>query len=78
MNGIENKLQTLIQQLSSTNTPSTSGTTDTTTSNLQQDFQSLLSAFGASGSNASLSNFLQAISDNLKGANPGLNVSTSA
>jgi hypothetical protein len=76
----------LIQQLSSSNsssstgatnsTASTTGTTDSTTSALQQDFQNLLASFGANGNQTSLTSFLQAISSNLQGNNPGLNVST--
>ena len=62
--GIEGRLQGLIQQLSSPTSKSNS--TDIA---LQQNFQNLLSAQGASGSQASLSSFLQTLSQNLQGTN---------
>ena len=71
---IQGKLQSLIQQLSST---TTSNSADPTLSTLQKDVQNLLGASSGSGtSQMSLAGFLQAISNNLQGNNPGLNVAT--
>ena len=79
--GIENKLQSLIQQLSSAS-PSASGSDSigTTSPNnsalttLQQDFQNLMNAQGASGSQATLGSFLQTLVQNLHNANPAGNI----
>ena len=58
---------------------STGGSTaGSATSALQTDFQNLLGSFGATGGNATLTNFLQAVAQNLQGSNPGLNVSAKA
>ena len=77
---IENKLQSLIQQLSSTSSTATAPSSGTSTSPLQQDFQNLLSSLGAGGNQSSLPDFLKAIAENLKtnGTSQGLNVSTVA
>jgi hypothetical protein len=76
---IEAKLQNLIAQLSSSGTGTASGTASSPAiSTLQQDFQNLLTSSGASGNQTSLASFLQSLSQNLQGSNPGLNVSTSA
>lgn len=79
---MESGLQNLIQQISSssstaaTTDATTAGTTatDSTSSSLQQSFQNLLAADGAAGSNASLTGFLQALSQNLQGATSSGNV----
>ncbi|MHB1333706.1 MAG: hypothetical protein ACYCY1_14015 [Sulfuriferula sp.] len=79
---MESSLQNLIQQISSSSpaAASTDATTDSTTaadsasSSLQQSFQNLLAADGATGSNASLTGFLQALSQNLQGATSSGNV----
>lgn len=79
-NGIESKLQNLISQLSSASS-STSGSSSSNSAlaPLQQDFQNMLSALGATGSQATLGSFLQSFSQNLQGANPAGNlVSTRA
>jgi hypothetical protein len=80
---LEGDLQNLIQQLSSSSGQSASGssTSGSTSSNsaldaLQQSFNSLLSANGVSGGNASLSSFLQSLSQDLQGAPPTGNVVT--
>lgn len=78
LNATQDKLQSLIQQLSSSSSTSSTGTIDPTTTGLQQDFQNLLTSLGATGNQTSLASFLQTISSNLHGNNPGLNVSTSA
>jgi hypothetical protein len=76
---IENSLQNLIQQLSSTDTSSTASASGSTDSALQQDFQNLITAMGGTGNQASLSDFLKSIATNLQnGSNPGLNISASA
>ena len=77
---IEADLQSLIQELS------TSASADTTTANgngtvshLQQTFDALLTALGASDSQTSLSGFLTALANNLTGATSvGNAVSTTA
>ena len=73
---MESNLQSLIQQLSSSD--STSSATDTSgsstatvsatnsSSTLQQSYQNLLSSLGLSGGSSSLGNFLQALSQNLQ------------
>ena len=73
---MESNLQSLIQQLSSSD--STSSATDTSGSStatasatnsssaLQQSYQNLLSSLGLSGGSSSLGNFLQALSQNLQ------------
>jgi hypothetical protein len=77
--GIEAKLQNLIAQLSSPGAASGTGAASSPAiSTLQQDFQNLLASSGASGNQTSLASFLQSLSQNLQGSNPGLNVSTSA
>lgn len=67
--GIQSGLQDLIQQLSSSNASSSSADTA-----LQQSFQNLLSANGASGNQATLGSFLQTLSQNLQMANPSGNI----
>lgn len=78
LSGIESRLQTLIQQLSSAGSPTSAGTTASPASSLQTDFQNLLTSLGAPDSQASLTGFLQSIANNLQGNNPGLNVSAQA
>lgn len=89
---IEGKLQSLIQQLSgtgssqpntnadSTTTANASGTTgaDSAVATLHNDFQNLLSSLGISGGQTTLESFLKTVSQNIQGANPGLNVTTQA
>lgn len=75
---LESGLQSLISELSSSSSQdatgsSTSDSSSSSSSNssldaLQQSFNNLLSADGASGSGATLSNFLQSLSQNLHGA----------
>ncbi|MBZ0090629.1 MAG: hypothetical protein K8F27_00180 [Sulfuricellaceae bacterium] len=80
--GLESNLQGLIQQLSASSSSSPdSGSSANTSSNnnsalagLQQDFQNLANSLGASGSQATLSSFLQAFSQNLHNANPAGNI----
>ncbi|AOU97069.1 hypothetical protein BI364_02770 [Acidihalobacter yilgarnensis] len=67
-------LQNLIQQLSGTSSSSaTSGTTSSQSTsslaNLQQSFQSLVTAMGSNSSSTSLTGFLQAFSNGLPGSN---------
>jgi len=79
---MESGLQNLIQQISSSSstasttdaTTASATATDSTSSSLQQSFQNLLAADGAAGSNASLTGFLQALSQNLQGATSSGNV----
>lgn len=82
---LASKLQSLIQQLSasssgasSSSTPSAgtsgAGTANQALSALQQSFQNLLSSQGASGSQATLGNFLQTLAQDLPGANPAGNI----
>ncbi|SNS83016.1 hypothetical protein SAMN06265795_10790 [Noviherbaspirillum humi] len=66
-------LQSLIQKLSSASTSSSDGTSstdgDAATTELEQSFQSLASALGASnasGSSATLKDFLQALQNNMQ------------
>ncbi|MBI2799890.1 MAG: hypothetical protein HYX63_06310 [Gammaproteobacteria bacterium] len=74
--GIQGNLQSLIQQLSSS-TSATGNSADPTIAVLQKDVQSLFGASaGTSNNQTSLVGFLQAISNNLQGNNPGLNVAT--
>ncbi|GBG12581.1 uncharacterized protein NMK_0112 [Novimethylophilus kurashikiensis] len=77
---MENGLQNIIQQLSTGDSSSATGTSNSSVSALQQDFQNLMTAMGGSTSNqASLSDFLKSIATNLQnGRNPGLNISASA
>ena len=75
VSGIENKLHSLIQQLSSTDSSSSTGATGSAVSALQTDFQNLVGTLGTTGGGATLSSFLQAVAQNLQGSNPGLNVS---
>lgn len=79
-NNIESQLQSLIQQLSSSSSGSSgSSSSNSASAPLQQDFQNMLSALGASGSQVTLGSFLQSLSQNLQGANPvGNIVSTQA
>ncbi len=66
LSSLQNDLQGLIQQLSSA---SGSDSGNSTTSTLQTDYQNLLSSLGATSSNSnSLTNFLQALQQNLQGA----------
>ncbi|MFI4939133.1 MAG: hypothetical protein ACHP7O_02115 [Burkholderiales bacterium] len=82
---IQSALQSLIQQLPSSSGQSTSGsgTASTSTSGstsgsaidaLQTSFNNLLSADGVSGTNATLKNFLQTLSQNLQGTSSTGNV----
>lgn len=86
---LESNLQSLIQQLStspsaapttgSSEAVSASGGTPSTAATnaaapLQQSYQNLLSALGASGKASSLGNFLQALSQNLQGIGTSGNV----
>ena len=71
-------LQALIQQLGSPDASGNAASANSPLSALQGDFNNLLGSLGASGNQTSLSGFLQAIADNLKGSNPGLNVSSQA
>ncbi|GBL44687.1 hypothetical protein SFMTTN_0488 [Sulfuriferula multivorans] len=79
---MESGLQNLIQQISSSSstasatdaTTASTTATDSTSSSLQQSFQNLLAADGAAGSNASLTGFLQALSQNPQGATSSGNV----
>jgi hypothetical protein len=73
---MESKLQGLIQQLASSSS-SASGTgtpNNSALATLQQDFQNLMSAQGASGSQATLGSFLQALSQNMQSTNPAGNI----
>ncbi|RZI42439.1 hypothetical protein EGT07_14630 [Herbaspirillum sp. HC18] len=66
---IQADMQSLIQKLSSSSSDSTSSnTSDSDTSELQQSFDSLMNALGASssGSDATLSKFLQALQGNME------------
>lgn len=72
---IESGLQNLMQQISSSSSSATGSTaSDSASSPLQQSFQNLLSADGASASNVTLASFLQTLSQNLQGATPTGNV----
>lgn len=72
---IENGLQNLMQQISSSSASATDSTaSDSASSPLQQSFQNLLAADGASGSNVTLTSFLQTLAQNLQGATPTGNV----
>jgi len=87
-------LQSLIQQLSSTDSTSTTttdassvGTVDATAggstsstdgSALQQDFSNLLASLGVTNNQTSLADFLSALQNTLQANNPGSNVSTQA
>ncbi|HUW29905.1 MAG TPA: hypothetical protein VMV97_15015 [Sulfuriferula sp.] len=72
---IESGLQNLMQQISSSGTSATDSTaSDSASSPLQQSFQNLLAADGASGSNVTLTSFLQTLAQNLQGATPTGNV----
>lgn len=83
---LEGGLQNLVQQLSSTAGTNTSdtgttgqGSTNSSLNDLQQSFTQMLSADGLSGSNVTLSSFLQTLSQNLQGApSTGNVVSTKA
>ncbi len=69
--GMEGKLQSLIQQLSSSATSApagSSGSSNSADAALQQSYQGLLSAQGATGNPASLTGFLQLLAQNLQGA----------
>lgn len=72
---LESGLQNLIQQLSSSSGQSASdasttgsGSSGSTLDALQQSFNNLMTADGASGNGASLSTFLQSLAQNLEGA----------
>lgn len=69
---VQGDLQSLMQELAS-GSSSTSGA-DPTVGALQQSFQSLLSAYGDSGSSATLGNFLQALSSQFPGGSTSGNV----
>jgi hypothetical protein len=77
---LASKLQGLIQQLSAssgdTSSSAASGTAnpDSTLAALQQSFQNLVSAQGASGSQATLGSFLQTLAQDLPGASPAGNI----
>jgi hypothetical protein len=81
---LEAGLQSLIQQLSSSNagtadSSAASGSSSPAQDSLQQSFKNLMAADGASGSSATLSSFLQTLSQNMHSAPPTGNiVSTSA
>jgi hypothetical protein len=69
--GLEAKLQSLVQQLSTSSTsPARDGSTVSPLSALQQSFQSLLGSLGASGDPATLRGFLQTLSQDLQGVSP--------
>jgi hypothetical protein len=83
VSNLESNLQNLIQRLSSSSSQgaSDSSTAGSSSSNsaldaLQQSFNGLLSANGVSGGNASLSSFLQSLSQDLQGAPATGNVVT--
>jgi hypothetical protein len=84
MSKLEGGLQNLIQQLSSSGQSASDSSTSTSDSNssnstldaLQQSFNNLLSADGASGNNVSLTSFLQSLSQGLQGAPATGNVVT--
>lgn len=60
-------LQSLIQNLSASSA-STASSTDSQSGTLQQSFQNLLSSLGGTGSNATLSGFLNTLASNVPGA----------
>lgn len=71
---LEDDLQSLIQQLSSASDQGASGSSSSRPNSsssaddaLQQSFNNLLASNGGSGSSATLSNFLQSLSQNLQG-----------
>jgi hypothetical protein len=83
MGKLESGLQNLIQQLSTSSgqsgtgtstSDSDSGASGSTLDALQESFNNLLGAEGASGSNATLSSFLQSLAQNLQGASTAGNV----
>lgn len=77
MSKLESGLQSLSQQLSSSSGQTTSGgPSNPSLDALQQSFNNLLSADGASGSNATLNAFLQSLSQSLHGAPTTGNVVT--
>jgi hypothetical protein len=81
MGKLEGGLQNLIQQLSSSGQDASGSSTSSSSSSstldaLQQSFNNLLSADGASGSNVSLTSFLQSLSQGLEGAPATGNVVT--
>ena len=72
-------LQSLMQQLSSSNTSNSSSNSTAPSSDLEQSFKNLMSALGNTNSNATLPNFLQALSNQFAGGSKAGNaVSTSA
>jgi hypothetical protein len=77
MNGLESKLQNLIQQLATSDTTAGSASTPSG-SVLQQDFSNLLASMGITDAQTTLSDFLGTLYSNLQSGNPGANVSTQA
>lgn len=72
-------LQSLMQQLSSSSTGNASSSATAAPSDLEQSFKNLMSALGNTNSNATLPNFLQALSNQFAGASKAGNaVSTVA
>jgi len=67
---LQSDLESLMQQLASSSTTSSSSSTtsDSSVSALQQSFQNLMGAVGDTSSNATLSNFLTALSGQFSGA----------
>ena len=61
-------LQSLMQQLSSSSTGNASSSATAAPSDLEQSFKNLMSALGNTNSNATLPNFLQALSNQFAGA----------
>lgn len=61
-------LQSLMQQLSSSSTSNASSSATAAPSDLEQSFKNLMSALGNTNSNATLPNFLQALSNQFAGA----------
>lgn len=85
---LEADINSLLQQLSASDsstdsttdsstdsdTSASSGSDGSTVAQLQQSFQNLLSTLGASNDQASLGSFLQALENNLQGATPTGNI----
>ena len=77
MHGLESRLQSLIQQLATSD--SASGSTGTSSGSvLQQDFSNLLASMGATDSKTTLGDFLGTLYGNLQSGNPGASVNTQA
>lgn len=62
-------LQSLLAQLAAT-TDRSDASTSASRSALQQSFQTLVGAFGASGNDATLTNFLQTLASGMQGVSP--------